>query len=147
MLPLRLTGELDDHRNMISWNTSLETGHAMVDNDHKQLIAQLNALSDALHRGEGRDQITGMIVFLNSYAREHFAREEAHMQRVGCSAFEENRRAHGQFVAKLDGWVEKLRAAGASTSLVLEVHREASAWIRNHIIGCDCKLRGCRAGA
>jgi len=130
---------------MISWSSTLETGHAIVDNDHKKLIDQLNALSDALHRGEGREQITGMIVFLNSYAREHFAREEAHMQRIGCSAFEENRRAHDQFVAKLDGWVAKLRSAGASTGLVLEVHREASAWIRNHILACDCKLRGCRA--
>ena len=130
---------------MITWNTSLETGHTIVDTDHKQLIAQLNALSDALHEGEGREKITGMIVFLNSYAREHFAREEAHMQRIGCSAYAENCQAHRQFTSKLDGWVEKLRSSGASTSLVLEVHREASAWIRNHIIGCDCKLRGCAA--
>ena len=102
-------------------------------------------MSEALHRGEGREQITGMIVFLNSYAREHFAREEAHMDRVGCLAAAENRRAHDQFVAKLDGWVDRLRTAGVSTGLVLEVHREASGWIRQHILACDCKLRGCRA--
>lgn len=128
---------------MLTWSSALETGHASVDNDHKQLINQLNSLSEALHRGEGKDQITGMIVFLNSYAREHFAREEAHMKNVGCPAFEENCRSHDQFVAKLDGWVDRLRTAGASTALVLEVHREASAWIRSHILGVDCKLRGC----
>ena len=125
----------------------METGHVSVDSDHKHLIDQLNALSDALHRGEGKDQITGMIVFLNSYARDHFAREEAHMKRVGCSAYEENIRAHNAFVAKLDGWVARLKAAGVTTSLVLEVHRESSAWIRNHILACDCKLRGCSTGA
>jgi hemerythrin len=128
---------------MITWTPTLETGHPIVDNDHKQLVNQLNALSDALHRGEGQDQIMGMIVFLNSYARDHFAREEAHMDRVRCPSAAENRKAHAQFVAKLDGWVVRLRAAGATTSLVLEVHREASAWIRNHILACDCKLRGC----
>jgi len=26
---------------MINWNSTLETGHAMVDNDHKQLVEQL----------------------------------------------------------------------------------------------------------
>lgn len=130
---------------MITWNASLETGHAAVDNDHKQLVAQLNALSDALHRGEGKDQITGMIVFLNSYAREHFAREEEHMRRVNCPAQEENCRAHDQFIAKLDNWVARLRTSGVSTGLVLEVHREASAWIRSHIVGVDCKLRACKA--
>ncbi|HVU34387.1 MAG TPA: hemerythrin family protein [Opitutaceae bacterium] len=129
---------------MITWSPSLATGHPVVDNDHKQLIAQLNALSDALHRGEGKEQITGMIVFLSSYAREHFAREEAHMQKVGCPAHAENCRAHDQFVAKLEAWIARLRAAGSSTSLVLEVHREASAWIQSHIVGVDCKLRGCR---
>lgn len=129
---------------MISWSSALETGHDFVDADHKKLIAQLNALSDALHRGEGKESIMGMLIFLNSYAREHFAREEAHMQRVGCPAHAENCRAHADFVAKLETWITRLKSAGASTSLVLDVHREASAWIRNHIVGVDCKLRGCR---
>jgi hemerythrin len=129
---------------MITWNATLETGHASVDADHKQLIDQLNHLSDALTRGEGKEQITGMIVFLNSYAREHFAREEAHMQKAACPGYAENCRAHAQFVAKLDGWVVRLKSAGATTSLVLEIHREACAWLKTHIVGVDCKLRGCR---
>jgi hemerythrin len=128
---------------MITWSDKLETGHAMVDNDHKQLIGQLNTLSDSLRKGEGNDRLIEMIVFLNHYAREHFAREEEHMQRVGCPAYAENCRAHDQFVAKLEAWITRLKSAGASTTLLLEVHREACAWIQNHIVGVDCKLRGC----
>jgi hemerythrin len=129
---------------MITWGPKFETGHAIVDNDHKSLVAQLNALSEALHRGEGKDRLTEMIVFLNSYARDHFAREEDHMKKVLCPAYEENCQAHDQFVLKLDNWVKRLNATGASTSLVLEVHREACAWIQNHMAGVDCKLRGCQ---
>ncbi len=128
---------------MIAWSPALETGHPIVDNDHKQLIAQLNALSDALHQGAGKESLVEMIVFLNRYARDHFAREEAHMQRIGCPAYQENCRSHDQFVAKLEGWVARLNSGGASTSLVLEVYREASGWIQSHIVGVDCKLRGC----
>lgn len=131
---------------MITWSDKLETGHAIVDNDHKQLVTQLNALSDSLKSGVGSERLVEMIVFLNHYAREHFAREEAHMQRVGCPAYTDNCRAHDQFVSKLEAWIARLKSAGASTSLVLEVHREACAWIQNHIVGVDCKLRGCRAG-
>jgi len=130
---------------MIPWNNTLETGHAVVDNDHKQLVEQLNQLSEALMNGAGKDRITDMIVFLNSYAREHFAREETHMQRVKCPAYAENCRAHAQFAAKLDGWVARLQSSGATTALVIEIHREACAWIKSHIVGIDCKLRGCRA--
>lgn len=129
---------------MIKWSPALETGHPVVDSDHKQLIDKLNELSDALHRGEGRENITQMLMFLRSYAREHFAREEEHMQRVACPAHDENCKAHDQFMAKLDGWVNRLQTAGVSTALVLQVHGEASAWIRSHIVGIDCKLRGCR---
>lgn len=130
---------------MINWTPALETGHPIVDNDHKRLIAQLNALSDAMHRGEAKERISEMILFLGTYARDHFAREEAHMQRIGCPAYNENCHAHDQFISKLEGWVSRMQSQGASTSLVLEVHREASAWIQAHIVGVDCKLRGCRA--
>lgn len=130
---------------MMIWNRSLETGHATIDDDHRNLVDQLNKLSGALARGEGKERILGMILFLNHYAREHFAREEVHMQRVGCPAAAENCRAHAQFVAKLDTWVGQLQSSDVSTPLVLEVHREMCTWIKNHIVGVDCKLRGCRA--
>lgn len=130
---------------MITWTSQLETGTAFVDADHKQLIAQLNALHDALQRGEGKDRLVEMIVFLNRYAREHFAREEEHMQQVGCAAYADNCRAHDAFVVKLERWITQLKTAGSSTTLLLEVHREACAWIQGHIVGIDCKLRGCRS--
>jgi hemerythrin len=128
---------------MIQWNDSFATGHELVDNDHKKLIEALNRLETALHSGAAKEQIGDIIAFLNSYAREHFAREEAHMLSVGCPAHAENKKAHAEFVAKLDGWVAKL-GKGSSTAVVVEVYRETSAWIRNHILKVDCQLRGCR---
>jgi hemerythrin-like metal-binding protein len=122
----------------------LNTGHAIVDQDHQQLIASLNDLEAALAQGAGREQVEQIIGFLNTYTREHFSREEAHMQRVGCPAHAENCSAHRAFEAKLDGWVTKLQN-GPSTSLVLEVYRETASWVRNHILRVDCKLRNCRA--
>lgn len=129
---------------MIQWNDSLMTGHALVDNDHRQLINTLNELETALQNGAAKEQIGNIIAFLNKYAREHFTREEAHMIKVRCPAHAENCRAHAEFVAKLDGWVAKLNN-GASTTLVLEVYRETSNWIRSHILKTDCQLRNCKA--
>jgi len=129
---------------MIQWNDSLATGHPMVDHDHRQLINSLNELEVALQTGAGKEQLGKIIAFLNTYTREHFTREEAHMQRVGCPAHAENCKAHADLIAKLDGWVVRLNA-GATTSLVLEIYRETSAWIRNHILKVDCQLRNCRA--
>jgi len=118
----------------------------MVDTDHKQLIATLNELDEALRQGAAKEQVGAIIAFLNKYTREHFAREEAHMVRVKCPAHAENCQAHKEFADKLDGWVAKLNSGGATTALVLEVYRETSNWIRAHIMKVDCQLQNCAKG-
>jgi len=129
---------------MIEWKPSFETGHPLVDNDHRRLVSALNELDTALRDGAGKEKVTAMVAFLNTYAREHFAREEAHMAKVGCPAAAENLRAHAEFVAKLDRWLVQLQS-GPTLSLVLGVHTETCQWIRAHILRVDCQLRGCRA--
>ena len=131
---------------MINWNDSLATGHPAVDQDHRALIDSLNNLERALQQGAGKEQVEKILGFLNTYSREHFAREEQHMLKVGCPAHAENCREHAAFVAKLDGWIAQLQQ-GASTSLVLQIYRETANWIRGHILKTDCKLRGCRVAA
>lgn len=128
---------------MITWNASLETGNTVVDNDHKVLISQINALGDALKAGTAQDQLAQMIGFLNTYTREHFAREEKIMDDVKCPTTGQNCTAHKALVAKLDRWVAKLNAGGPSTALVLEVYKESSDWLRNHIVGIDSHLKRC----
>ena len=121
----------------------METGFAAVDNDHRALIDQINALGEALHKGAGKEQLASMIAFLNTYVREHFSREEHVMQLAKCPATGQNCSAHKALLVKLDAWVRRLQTSGATTSLVLEINREASAWIQQHIINVDCQLRSC----
>jgi len=115
----------------------------MVDTDHKQLIDSLNQLEDSLRDGAGKENIGKLLDFLNRYTRDHFAREEAHMKKIGCPAYNENCREHTLLISRLDVWLERLQR-GTSITLVLEVHREIANWIRGHILKTDCKLRGCR---
>ena len=128
---------------MIQWNDTLATGHDFVDNDHRKLIDSLNELETALKEGAGKETIAKILAFLNTYTRDHFAREEAHMQRVACPAYAENCREHALLISRLNSWLERLEQ-GSSISLVLEVHREIANWISNHILKTDCKLRGCK---
>ncbi len=130
---------------MIKWNETLATGHDVVDADHRQLIDSLNELEASLREGAGTETIGKILEFLNHYTREHFAREEAYMQKIGCPAYAENCREHALLVSRLDTWLERLNE-GTSITLVLEVHREIANWIRSHILKTDCKLRACKAG-
>lgn len=131
---------------MIVWSTEFETGHKAIDDEHRKLVEGLNNLENALKTGAGRAEISNMIFFLDAYARQHFKHEEGHMKKTGCPAFADNCREHQAFLMRLGGWLQQLKNQ-PTTALVLEVHRETSAWIRNHMLKVDCKLRGCKVPA
>lgn len=132
---------------MITWNPALETGHAVIDRDHRALVNSLNELEAALQAGAGKQEVERILQFLNAYTREHFKREEAYMLRVNCPASGENCRAHSEFLQKLDVWTKQLTSTGITTTLVLTVFRETSRWVQGHILKVDCKLRSCQPSA
>lgn len=128
---------------MVIWNSTLETGNAVVDRDHRLLIQHVNALGETLKNGTGKEQVATMIAFLNKYTREHFAREEQIMKDVKCPTTGQNCAAHRALATKLDGWVARLQASGPNTSLVLEIYKESSEWLRSHIMRVDSHLKNC----
>ena len=128
---------------MPTWNDNLETGHALIDADHRELFHQLNALKTSVQQGAGRERIVELIVVLQHYVLGHFAREEVHMARIACPAMQANCAAHREFALKLDRWLELLTMPGTPVSLLLDVHRESIAWIEQHITHVDCRMRGC----
>jgi hemerythrin len=129
---------------MIEWNNSFCTGHSCVDADHQRLIGILNELELALRAGKGADELQGIILSLSAYAQEHFVREEALMERVGCSSRVANCAEHRALMLKVEAWKNRL-GKGEGASLALEVFRECNLWIKDHILRVDCKLRECKA--
>lgn len=129
---------------MIAWNARFETGHDQIDAEHREFFAKLNIMKLELEAGAGRERIVELINLLQRYVLGHFAREEGLMRRTCCPAYEQNRAAHREFERKLEGWLLLLSSSGSPVSLLVDVHRESFAWIENHILNCDCQLRGCK---
>jgi len=127
---------------MIEWNDSFATGHAMVDQDHQQLIKSLNELEVALQQGASEADLVEILSFLICYAHEHFAREESLMERVQCPVRAGNCQAHAKLRSRLGEWVQLLKKPGAQEH-ARAIHAELSAWIQDHILKIDCRLRQC----
>lgn len=127
----------------MQWRSEFETGHPRIDAEHREFWRQLGGIEEAILNGEEQDQIRQLMGTLQNYVTGHFAHEEAHMLRLGCSAYEVNCRAHHEFMRKLATWIEHLRAYPASPSFAAEIHREAVAWIEAHVLKIDCQLRAC----
>lgn len=128
---------------MTTWHPDLETGHTNIDRDHCEIFRQLQGVRDAIDGGAGREKAVELIIVLQKYALGHFAREEAHMRRVQCPTAEANCAAHREFSLRLDHWLDLLSFSGTPVSLLIDVHRESTAWIESHIRTVDCGLRSC----
>lgn len=124
----------------IQWDRSMATGVERVDAQHRELIRQVNAFAEAMATGRGRTELGKMLDFLGKYTVDHFAEEEACMDRFHCPAAEANRTAHRQFLARFKELRAKFDAQGAQATLALDIHRELSEWLVKHIGAIDTQL-------
>jgi hemerythrin len=126
----------------ITWDKSLATGSLIVDHQHQELFRQVNALSDAMKQGQGREVIGKLLDFLGQYVVRHFAEEERLMEQLDCPAAAANKQAHAQFLSTYSGLRNQFDETGAGPSLVLQIHNLLSKWLVEHIKGIDVQLRG-----
>jgi hemerythrin len=123
------------------WVESMRTGIDTVDIQHKELIRQMNLLMRAMARGEGASQIDSLMQYLMVYAGQHFRHEEECMEQYRCPVAQANQAAHARFVKRFTAFHQQLVSAPTDNSLVtIQVLRELSAWLINHIRGVDARL-------
>ena len=120
------------------WVDDLATGNELIDGDHRKLISMVNALFDAMAKGQANEIISRVLHNLIIYTKEHFGREEAEMQRIRYAASISHKSEH----VKLIKQVIELKAtldAGERIN-VLTVSSFLGDWLRNHILAVDKKL-------
>lgn len=125
----------------IIWNDSMSTGVAEVDQQHQELIAMLNALSDAMRSGKGKEEIEKILIFAGEYAQKHFECEERYFAHYQCPAGPQNKAGHEHFIARFTELMDNFREQGRSFALAMKIYNELSNWLVQHILGVDTKLR------
>lgn len=128
---------------MPQWSEKFETGDPQIDADHREFFLRVEALRLAIESGHAAERAAELLTLLHEHALAHFQREESTMERSGCPAHGENCTAHAEFARKLEGWTQLICLTPPTPSLVEDIHREASAWMSQHILRIDCRLRGC----
>jgi hemerythrin len=127
----------------IKWDNAMASGVDTVDQQHRSLIAQLNALLDAMAAGHGRTAIEPILTALGEYTKVHFTHEEACMRKYACPVAAQNISAHKHFIATFQEIDREYRTNGPSSSLAIRVQHELASWLAGHIKGIDANLRAC----
>ncbi len=122
------------------WTSNLETGHEIVDKQHKALIEAYNELLDASARGEGYKELEHTIDFLMDYTQKHFGAEEDLQIACQYPEYEHHKELHQEFTKIMQALCERLKKEGPSMSLLGRVNREMGDWLILHIKIEDVKL-------
>jgi len=124
-----------------AWRDSLATGHADIDDDHRQLIELLAeswcALADAaLPKVEARRRIEA----LHAFARQHFEFEERLLDHPGMDVGHRDRhiKAHQRFLETVQGVLDMID--NLPPDVCANFMDFLSSWLVHHIRETDQEL-------
>lgn len=127
------------------WSDEYSVHLRVIDNDHKDLVATVNALHDAIREGSAKGEIGHIIGNLAHYVEDHFKREEALMETYDYPGLAEHKRIHRH----LTRMVYAIRTVFASKPMEIDpakLLRFLRDWLVHHIVDEDRKyvpfLRG-----
>jgi hemerythrin len=120
----------------IAWTEDLETGHADIDNQHKQLVETINSLLNAYMNSKGHDEIKRTMKFMVNYASEHFSQEEELQKQSEYPGYEKHKLIHDQFRKIANGAYKDLLQDGPTEEFYGLLFRTFNG-IREHLKGED----------
>jgi len=125
------------------WNEDLMTGVALLDEQHRTLLAMGENLRQAFLHGVESDQAVQLLESLSHYSDFHFATEEAWLEANAAPYLHKQHRLHQDILQKMGDKILAIRkhqlpaTAGIAVYIVegirrhiLEEDREAIHWSR-----------------
>ena len=121
-----------------TWTDNLYTGSTLIDGDHRKLVGLVNTLFETMESSQGNARMSKAMSDLIAYTEEHFAREEAEMERIQYVASLAHRAEHIKLLKQVVELKAMLDAGGRIN--VPAVSDFLCEWLRDHIQAADMKL-------
>jgi len=121
-----------------SLSDDLKVGNSFIDQDHQKLVDLVNQLHAAMAQGHGKEVLGKILAELIRYSREHFKREEEHMQRIGYPGYAAHKQEHDKLIKDVVELQNKFNAGNGMLSV--QVSTFLRNWLVNHIMKVDKDL-------
>lgn len=122
------------------WTDDLSVGVEEIDKQHKEFIAALNALLDAMSKGKGSEEISGLLFFIEGYVDKHFKLEEEYMRRFMYPQYRAHKAIHDGFIREMAELKKEFMEKGEAIRLIIKVEKNMLDWLLKHIKEVDKKL-------
>ena len=123
---------------LIEWRKEFSVGVTEVDHEHRELIAMINALHDAIGAGAGRDDIINALGEIFAQISAHFALEEKFMRESRYMAYAEHKEDHEILLDDLRDIMDQVEDDGSYDEKRLS--KDLSFWFSEHFRTHDARL-------
>ncbi len=117
----------------LAWGEHLATGIEAIDGQHRELFERLNTFLAACDAGQGKDELLGMLQFLDDYVVFHFRAEELIQEECDYPDRVRHRHYHRMFIERLASLKRRFLIEGPTVELVAEINRFTIGWLIDHI--------------
>lgn len=122
---------------LFTWKEEYSVNIKEIDDQHKELVAMINELHEAMMQQRAKDVLGKILNKLVSYCAGHFATEERLMQTHGYLEYAGHKAKHDKMTAKVLALQNDLKAN--KLNLTTEVSQFLRDWLDKHILGTDKK--------
>ena len=122
------------------WRPSLSVGVELIDEQHKTWFEKAEKLFDEGKKGNAQEYIGELLDFLTDYTKMHFADEEKYMEEIEYPQYEEQKKAHSNFIMKLDELKNDYNSSGGNVTVIVSANRMVIDWLTRHISTMDKKI-------
>ena len=123
---------------LVTWSKNYETGHPVVDGQHRNLFKLINNLNLDLSDKESNQAFSDAIEILSAYVGTHFNTEEDLMKSISYPDFENHRQEHNILKEQSEKLIKLFRLG--KVDLTATISKFLSDWLKNHIQEIDKKM-------
>ncbi len=124
----------------IEWDDSLSVNVDLIDEQHKELIKRINAISKAVDSHQSPEVTLNTLSFMSDYTDFHFSTEEKHMKEHNYPAMDLHLAQHKEFKDMVKHMIEDFEEEGPTPALGKSINTYLLNWLIEHIKGIDSKL-------
>ncbi|TSA15211.1 MAG: hypothetical protein D4R74_06835 [Betaproteobacteria bacterium] len=122
----------------IAWDDSLDTGHAGMDAEHRQMAGLFNLLRDAVESGQGKAACTKVLDDIIQQTQTHFDVEQRLMQQHRYPKIMQHAAEHAMLLSQAQDFRDSFNIDTAASRTALK--RFPEVWLAFHILFSDKSL-------
>jgi hemerythrin len=120
---------------MMQWQDSFSVGVTAMDVQHRQLVAMVNQLYEAMRMGKGDLVVKTLLPNLAQYTRSHFNTEEKLMHDVDFPGIAAHQAEHHKLSQEVGDLLDRIKAGKMVATVTLATFLKD--WLTKHILGHD----------